>query len=116
MITGTRRNICFHGIGKPQRELEPDEGGYWTSVDEYKRILDEISAWPDVRITFDDGNVTDGRGEVPRALQLGEPADVLPRAREDRRPLALECRRVAVRGPGQRAHGRSVVPAPIEDP
>ena len=43
-----------------------------------------------------DRDVPHRRGEVPGALQLSEPPDVLPRAREDRRPLVLERRRVAV--------------------
>lgn len=52
-------NICFHGIGRPQRDLEPGEGRYWISADLYARVLDEISDRTDVQISFDDGNVSD---------------------------------------------------------
>ncbi|MFF0816096.1 polysaccharide deacetylase family protein [Rhodococcus sp. NPDC003318] len=52
-------NVCFHGVGVPARRLEPGEGAYWTSVDEFLRILDELVRWPLVRISFDDGNRSD---------------------------------------------------------
>ena len=29
-------NICFHGIGVPERELEPGEERYWISQDAYE--------------------------------------------------------------------------------
>jgi len=53
------RGISFHGIGTPQRALEPGEERYWITVDEFHRILDAIADRPDVRITFDDGNASD---------------------------------------------------------
>jgi peptidoglycan/xylan/chitin deacetylase (PgdA/CDA1 family) len=52
-------NICFHGIGTPQRSLEPGESRYWITIDNFHRMLDEIAGWPHVRISFDDGNVSD---------------------------------------------------------
>lgn len=57
-----RIGLIFHGIGTPQRELEPGEAPYWISVDAYARTLDRIAALPDpgrVLITFDDGNLSD---------------------------------------------------------
>ena len=53
------RGISFHGIGTPQRALEPGEARYWITVDAFHRILDAIAGRPDVRITFDDGNASD---------------------------------------------------------
>jgi peptidoglycan/xylan/chitin deacetylase (PgdA/CDA1 family) len=64
-------NICFHGVGVPGRELEPGEARYWTSVDEFHRILDEIATWPDVRISFDDGNESDIRHGLPALVERG---------------------------------------------
>jgi peptidoglycan/xylan/chitin deacetylase (PgdA/CDA1 family) len=52
-------NICFHGIGTPQRQLEPGEDAYWVDADRCLRILDEIATWPSVRISFDDANASD---------------------------------------------------------
>jgi peptidoglycan/xylan/chitin deacetylase (PgdA/CDA1 family) len=52
-------NICFHGIGRPGRELEPGEGLYWISVDAFLAMLDVLVERPGVRISFDDGNRSD---------------------------------------------------------
>jgi peptidoglycan/xylan/chitin deacetylase (PgdA/CDA1 family) len=52
-------NICFHGIGSPQRTLEPGEQRYWITADVFHRILDSIVGRSDVRISFDDGNASD---------------------------------------------------------
>jgi len=52
-------NICFHGIGSPQRSLEPDEDRYWISKDFYMRVLGEVADRPDVVLSFDDGNSSD---------------------------------------------------------
>ena len=52
-------NICFHGIGAPQRLLEPDEDRYWISKDLFIQVLDEVTDRSDVAISFDDGNVSD---------------------------------------------------------
>lgn len=52
-------NICFHGIGTPNRKLEQDEEGYWISRDLYHRIIDEIQGRDDVEVSFDDGNASD---------------------------------------------------------
>ena len=52
-------NICFHGIGIPERDLDPGEAPYWISTDQFHSILDEVKLWPQVRISFDDGNASD---------------------------------------------------------
>lgn len=61
-------NICFHGIGRPGRSLEQGEGRYWITIDEFKRILDEIVTWPSVRVSFDDGNASDIEVGLPALL------------------------------------------------
>jgi peptidoglycan/xylan/chitin deacetylase (PgdA/CDA1 family) len=52
-------NICFHGIGRPRRELEPDEDHYWISEDLFGQVLEAVAGRSDVAISFDDGNVSD---------------------------------------------------------
>lgn len=52
-------NVCFHGVGEPARQLEPGELNYWIDRDGYRTVLDEISTWPSVSVSFDDGNASD---------------------------------------------------------
>ena len=52
-------NLCFHGIGTPRRELEPGEAHYWIDEDLYAAVLDEVAGRDDVRLSFDDSNVSD---------------------------------------------------------
>ena len=59
-------NICFHGIGVPQRTLEPGEDRYWISIEMFHRVLDEVIGRLDVRLSFDDGNASD--------IEIGLPA------------------------------------------
>jgi peptidoglycan/xylan/chitin deacetylase (PgdA/CDA1 family) len=64
-------NICFHGIGVPNRDLEPGEDEYWVDTDTFPRVLDEISGWPSARISFDDGNASDVQIGLPALVQRG---------------------------------------------
>lgn len=64
-------NVCFHGIGTPQRELEPGEEPYWVSESAFHAILDELATWPDVRISFDDGNASDVEIGLPALVDRG---------------------------------------------
>jgi len=71
MMNRSAVNVCFHGVGEPQRVLEPDEDGYWVSLDAFERILDEISAWPSATLSFDDGNASDIELALPRLEERG---------------------------------------------
>jgi peptidoglycan/xylan/chitin deacetylase (PgdA/CDA1 family) len=64
-------NICFHGIGEPNRELEPGESQYWITTDSFNRILDEVVGWPSAAISFDDGNSSDYRYGLPALVDRG---------------------------------------------
>jgi peptidoglycan/xylan/chitin deacetylase (PgdA/CDA1 family) len=57
----TRRsiNLTFHGIGEPQRPLEPGEDRVWIDPEQFESALDAINGDPAVRLTFDDGNASD---------------------------------------------------------
>jgi peptidoglycan/xylan/chitin deacetylase (PgdA/CDA1 family) len=64
-------NICFHGIGTPQRSVDQDEAVYWVGVSAYLRILDEIATWPSVAISFDDANASDIQAGLPALAERG---------------------------------------------
>ena len=70
--------IIFHGIGAPARTLEPGEAPYWISKDHYASVLDMICALPDprkIRISFDDGNLSDLEIGLPLLLDRCLQAD-----------------------------------------
>lgn len=71
----TTLNVCFHGIGTPQRELEPGEDRYWIGQELFEAILDEIRDWPGLRISFDDSNTSDVEYGLPALLARGLTAD-----------------------------------------
>lgn len=64
-------NLCFHGIGTPQRELEVDEAEYWVEVDQFEEMLGVIARHSFIRITFDDGNASDVTHALPALLRHG---------------------------------------------
>jgi peptidoglycan/xylan/chitin deacetylase (PgdA/CDA1 family) len=68
-------NVLFHGIGTPQRELEPGEDEYWITEDAFHAILDEVASWPSVRISFDDSNSSDVEIGLPALLERSLRAD-----------------------------------------
>lgn len=63
--------VCFHGIGDAHRELEPGESRYWLGVDRFHEVLDAVADDPRVRITFDDGNLSDVVHGLPALLERG---------------------------------------------
>ena len=58
-------NLCFHGIGAPERALEPDEDQYWIEVAQFEELVAAIKRHPGLRITFDDGNASDVTHALP---------------------------------------------------
>ena len=70
--------LIFHGIGAPLRDLEPGEAAYWISKEQLVCILDQICelSHPDqIRISFDDGNLSDVKIGLPLLLERGLRAD-----------------------------------------
>jgi peptidoglycan/xylan/chitin deacetylase (PgdA/CDA1 family) len=61
-------NICFHGVGVCAQEREEGEARYWAREAHFLRMLDEIAEHDNVRVSFDDGNVSDAAIALP-ALQ-----------------------------------------------
>lgn len=74
-MIGQDVNICFHGVGEPERALTPAEERYWLSADRFRFILDEIAALPPVHLSFDDGNSSDVEIVLPELLQRNLRAD-----------------------------------------
>lgn len=69
LVTGNRYplvNLCFHGVGRPLRPLEPGEDRYWISETLFQHVLDEVGDRPNITLSFDDGNTSD--------LAIGLPA------------------------------------------
>lgn len=67
----TVTNVCFHGIGTPDRDLEPGEASYWIGRDSFLGVLDELVDHPEVRISFDDGNASDIEIALPALVERG---------------------------------------------
>lgn len=68
------RVLNFHGIGTPERTLEPGEAPYWITPDRFEAILDLVAARPDrdrIRLTFDDGNRSDLTLGAPHLMARG---------------------------------------------
>lgn len=52
-------NLTFHGIGRPERPLDPGEEQVWLESDQFESVLDAINGQTGIRLTFDDGNASD---------------------------------------------------------
>ena len=77
----TRVNLCFHGIGAPNRVLEDGEHDYWISEDFFDQILNYVAVRQSVRISFDDGNASDQEIALPALHKRGLSAQFFPIAR-----------------------------------
>jgi peptidoglycan/xylan/chitin deacetylase (PgdA/CDA1 family) len=73
-----KRVLNFHGIGAPERPLEPGEADYWIATERFRSVLDRIACRPDrdrFLITFDDGNLSDLTIGVPELRRHGLTAE-----------------------------------------
>jgi len=68
-------NLTVHGIGPTTRELDPGEGDTWVSVAQFEQVVDAVAGRPDVRLTFDDGNISDVEIALPRLVERGLKAE-----------------------------------------
>jgi len=64
-------NLCFHGIGAPERDLEPDEDRYWVTEEQFGELLEAAGREPRMRLTFDDGNASDAEIALPALRRAG---------------------------------------------
>lgn len=63
--------LTFHGLGIPPRSLETGEDSVWLDGSSFRSVLDAVRDRPDVRITFDDGNLSDLTVALPELLRRG---------------------------------------------
>jgi peptidoglycan/xylan/chitin deacetylase (PgdA/CDA1 family) len=68
------RVLNFHGIGSPERQLDPGEAPFWLSREAFCDVLDRVVDHPDrsrLVITFDDSNSSDMAIALPELLVRG---------------------------------------------
>jgi peptidoglycan/xylan/chitin deacetylase (PgdA/CDA1 family) len=63
--------LTFHGIGEPERPLDPGEDEVWLDPGDVDSVLDSVAERSDVRVTFDDGNASDLEHALPALLRRG---------------------------------------------
>lgn len=64
-------NLTFHGVGQPERRLDPGEDAVWLDLAEFDAALHSVTGRSDVRLTFDDGNASDVIHALPALRQRG---------------------------------------------
>ena len=64
-------NLTFHGVGEPERRLDPGEAQFWICRRQFESTLDSVAGRSDVRITFDDGNDSDLEYALPALRSRG---------------------------------------------
>lgn len=110
-MTGRQIGIIFHGIGTPGRTLEPGEAPYWVSGTEFDTLLDRIAAHPkraQIRLSFDDGNLSDHNIALPRLVARGLHADFFVLSGRIGQPGSLDAAHIlALQAAGMRigSHG-----------
>lgn len=106
-------NLCFHGVGELEQEREPGERRYWVTHALFLSILDRLHKWPQVRLSFDDGNKSDILIALPALLERGIRADFFPLAGRLRDPQSVnggDLRDIRNAGMTVGTHGWSHVP------
>jgi len=51
--------VTFHGVGPRPAHVLDEESFYWLDADHFEKLLDVLISYPEVQITFDDGNLSD---------------------------------------------------------
>lgn len=65
VVVGRSVVVNFHGVGDPLRAFAPGEDAVWLTRAAFEAALDVVAPRADVRITIDDGNVSDLTIAVP---------------------------------------------------
>lgn len=100
--------ICFHGIGVPGPELEPEAADYFIGRDLFLAVLDAAADNPSVDLTFDDGYASDVYVALPSLMERGLTARYFPLAGRLGSPGhvdATEVRALATAGMPVGSHG-----------
>jgi hypothetical protein len=61
-------NFAVHGVGRPERSLDPGEDERWITVEQFERLLEAVAGHEDAHLTFDDGNASDVEVALPRLV------------------------------------------------
>lgn len=69
MLDGELIVLNLHGIGEHRRALDPGEDKVWLDRPEFMAVLDVAAGRDDVKLTFDDGNVSDLEIAAPALLE-----------------------------------------------
>ena len=64
-------NLTFHGVGDHDRQLDAGESAVWLARPEFLTVLDAATGRRDVRLTFDDGNISDLEHALPALRERG---------------------------------------------
>ena len=110
-MSDTRIGVLFHGVGTPQRALEPGEADYWIGVSRFEAILDRVVADPNrdrIHLSFDDGNLSDHDTALPRLISRGLRADFFVLSDRLSNPGSLDpdrIRAMVAAGMGVGSHG-----------
>lgn len=75
-MTQERLVVNFHGIGEPWEGVPADEVDYWCPRADFEPLLDELVDVRDkgrvsLRVTFDDGNLSDVEDALPALVERG---------------------------------------------
>jgi len=65
------RILTFHGVGTQPAHLDPGEQRVWLDGDRFAAVVEAVRALPNVRLTFDDGNVSDVDLALPCLAERG---------------------------------------------
>jgi len=113
--------LNFHGIGAPQRTLEPGEAPYWISEEQFQWLMDQVAAAPDPArfiITFDDSNLSDHDIALPILRRHGLRARVFVLTDRIGTPGSLDVSHIhALQEAGMviGSHGKAHLPWPTLD-
>jgi peptidoglycan/xylan/chitin deacetylase (PgdA/CDA1 family) len=64
-------NLTFHGIGDHARRLDEGEEAVWLTREQFTNVLNAVVGRSDVRLTFDDGNLSDLEHALPALRERG---------------------------------------------
>lgn len=71
MVLDRSINLTFHGIGMPERRLDPGEQDVWVGGEQFLSVIDHALGRDDIAITFDDGNASDVEHALPALRERG---------------------------------------------
>jgi len=102
--------FTLHGLGEPPARIPFEERRYWLPVDSFLEFLDHVANLPQVKLTFDDGNLSDFEIALPHINKRRLHAEFFVLAGRIGKPEYLDCsqiRGLAAEGMSIGLHGMS---------